>query len=132
MIDQDIIESSNSPWNFPLLLIPKSDGSWRPCVDFRRLNEVTIPDRFPLPVLSDLLMNIGGSNSVFSTIDLASGFWQIPKDEDSKPLTAFSTPESHYQFKRMPFGLRSSPITFSHLMSLVYWEPSCIVSLMML
>lgn len=116
MLQSDVIESSNSPWNAPLILVPKRDGTWRPVIDYRKLNRVTIPDRFPLPVLNDLLQSIG-RNKVFSTLDLLQGFWQIPLDEESKQLTAFSTPNGHFHFKRMPFGLRSSPITFSRLMT---------------
>ena len=120
MIHDEVIEESASPWNFPMILVPKSDGSWRPCIDFRRLNAATIPDRYPVPVLSDLLQSLGTENKVFSNIDLAQGFWQIEMEEKSKELTAFSTPDGHYQFKRMPFGLHSSPLTFSRLMNTVF------------
>ena len=80
MLDQGVIQESTSPWNSPLLLVPKQDGSWRPCVDFRQLNKVTVPDRYPLPVLGDLLKSLG-HNKVFSTLDLLSGFWQVPLDD---------------------------------------------------
>lgn len=70
-------------------IVPKKDGSWHPVVDFRKLNQVTIPDRFPLPVLTDLLQNIG-QNKVFSTLDLLQGFWQVLLDPESRELTVFS------------------------------------------
>ena len=119
MLEQGVIEESTSPWNSPLLLVPKQDGTWRPCIDFRQLNKVTVPDRFPIPVLSDLLRSLG-RNKVFSTLDLLSGFWQVPLDSESRPLTAFTTPTGHYEFVCMPFGLHSSPITFSRLMNAVF------------
>ena len=120
MLGEGIIEPSFSPWNFPMVLVPKSDGTWRPCIDFRRLNAVTIPDRYPIPVMGDLLQSLGNGNKIFSKIDLAQGFWQIPMDDNSKELTAFSTPDGHYQFRRMPMGLRSSPFTFSRLMNNIF------------
>ena len=119
MLRQGVVEPSKSPWNFPLILVPKKDGTWHPVIDYRRLNAVTQPDRFPIPVLSDLLHSLG-KNKVFSTIDLLSGFWQIPLREESRELTAFSTPTGHYQFVVTPFGLHSSPITFSRLMQMVF------------
>ena len=75
MIRDDIVEPAASPFNAPLLLVPKPNGEWRVVVDFRQLNSITIPDRFPMPVLSDLLQSLGESNGVFSTLDLRSGFF---------------------------------------------------------
>ncbi|ROT72161.1 enzymatic polyprotein [Penaeus vannamei] len=88
-----------------MILVPKKDGSLRPVIDYRKLNALTIPDRFPIPSLRSLLQD--------------SGFFQVQMDKDSRPLTAFSTPQGHFQFKSMPFGLRNSPITFSRLMSII-------------
>ncbi|ROT79767.1 hypothetical protein C7M84_001508 [Penaeus vannamei] len=85
----------------------------------RKLNALTIPDRFPIPSLRSLLQDVGKGHAVFSTLDLQSGFFQVQMDKDSRPLTAFSTPQGHFQFKSMPFGLRNSPITFSRLMSII-------------
>ncbi|MEL7521519.1 MAG: reverse transcriptase family protein, partial [Cyanobacteria bacterium J06553_1] len=113
-----VIEDSESPWNFPLILVPKKTNEWRPCVDYRRLNDCTTPDRYPMPVLTELLQGLGKA-SVFSSLDLISGYHQVSMDPESKELTAFSTPEGHYQFKVMPFGLRNAPTTFSRLMDLV-------------
>ncbi len=75
MITEDIVEPAASPFNTPLLLVPKKSGEWRVVVDFRKLNSITVPDRFPMPVLSDLLQSIGESNCVFSTLDLKSGYF---------------------------------------------------------
>ena len=80
---------------------------------------MTVSDRFPLPILGDLLKSLG-KNRVFSTLDLMSGFWQVPLDEQSQPLTAFSTPTGHWEFVSMPFGLTSSPITFTRLMTAIF------------
>ena len=119
MVSQGVVSPSASPYNSPLILVPKKDGKFRPCVDFRSLNSITVPDRFPLPVLSEVLNGLGGKK-VFSTLDLLSGFWQVPLAEESKDLTAFSTPSGHFRFEVMPFGLRNSPITFVRLMSMVF------------
>ena len=119
LLEQGIIEPSNSPWSAPMLLVPKQDGSLRPVIDYRKLNDLTIPDRFPVPVIRLLLQEIGQSQNVFSTIDLKTGFHQVEVAEESKEVTAFSTPEGHFQFLKMPFGLRNAPITFSRLMALV-------------
>lgn len=121
MLKQNIIEPSSSPWNSPVWVVPKkSDASgkkkWRIVIDYRKLNEITVGDSYPLPNISDILDQLGHSK-YFSTIDLTSGFHQIkmaPKDADK---TAFSIPTGHYQFKRMPFGLRNAPSTFQRLMN---------------
>ena len=117
MLDQDIIEPAASPFNAPLLLIPKANGESRVVVDFRRLNSITVPDRYPMPVLSDLLQSIGESNAVFSTLDLQSGFFQVELEEYCRPYTAFTTSSGQYAFKRMAMGLRNSPLTFVRLMN---------------
>jgi len=101
-----------------MILVPKKDGSLRPVIDYRKLNALTIPDRFPIPSLRSLLQDVGKGHAVFSTLDLQSGFFQVQMDKDSRPLTAFSTPQGHFQFKSMPFGLRNSPIT-SRVMSII-------------
>ncbi len=78
MIDQGVVQSSTSPWNSPLFLVPKKDNTWRPVIDHRKLNSVTVANRFPLPVLTDLLQSLGEHNTVFSSLDLLSGYWQVP------------------------------------------------------
>ncbi len=72
---QGVIQESQSPWNSPLCLVPKKDGSYRPVIDFRKVNALTVPDHYPLPVLSELLQSTGKHNTVFSSLDLLSGFW---------------------------------------------------------
>ena len=120
MSDKKVIRPSHSPWNAPMILVPKKNGSLRPVIDYRKLNDCTIDDRYPIPVLSDLLREIGPGNTVFTTIDLTSGFWQVELEEASKPLTAFSTPGGHWEFNSMPFGLKGAPLTFSRIMANVF------------
>ncbi len=90
---------------------------FRPVIDFRRVNEVTEDEKYPLPVLKDLLMSLGKGNRYFSSLDLLAGYWQVKMVPASRAMTAFSTPSSHFEFKRMPFGLRTSPISFSRMMN---------------
>ena len=116
---EGIIRKSSSPFNFPLLAVPKKDGTHRVCVDFRRLNEKTIPDRFPAACMQDLISEIGG-RKIYSSIDLLQGFLQVPLEEESRSLTAFSTTKGHYEFCRMPFGLQGSPTTFTRLVNTVF------------
>ena len=117
--EEGVVERSSSPFNFPLLVVPKKDGTHRVCVDFRKLNAVTVPDRYPAACMQDLIAQIGGKQ-IYSSIDLLQGFLQVPLEEESRPLTAFSTTKGHYQFLRMPFGLQGSPITFTRLVNTVF------------
>ena len=116
---EGIVRKSSSPFNFPLLAVKKKDGSTRVCVDFRRLNDVTVKDRYPVACLPDLFAEIG-SKKFFSSVDLLQGFLQVPVQEGSRPLTAFSTPRGHFEFNRMPFGLCGSPITFTRMVNTVF------------
>ena len=120
MLDQGVIQNSKSPWNSPLFLVPKKDGTYRPVIDFRKVNEVTENDRYPLPVLKDLLMSLGKGNKMFSSLDLLSGYWQVPMAPESREVTAFSTPQGHYEWLRMPFGLKSAPITFQRMINTLF------------
>lgn len=123
MLEEGIIEMSKSPWNSPLLVVPKKPGPdgqkrWRVVVDYRKLNKITTGDAFPLPRIEDILDQLGHSR-YFSTLDLASGYHQIEIAQKDREKTAFSTPYGHYHFKRMPFGLKGAPATFQRLMNYV-------------
>ena len=110
-----VIQPSSSPWSSPVVMVRKQDRSHRFCVDYRQLNAVTKPDAFPLPRIDDLL----GGAKYFSTLDLASGFWQIRMEPESQEKTAFATPHRLYEFLVMPFGLTNAPAVFQRLMQRV-------------
>ena len=117
-LEAGIIRESTSPWSSPLVYVRKRDGSTRQCVDYRKLNEVTKKDAYPLPRIEDCLDCLGGAN-IFSTLDLQSGYWQIEIKEDDRPKTAFSTRTGHYEYVTMPFGLCNAPSTFERAMELI-------------
>lgn len=107
----DIIEPSDAAWSSPIVPVRKKDGSIRMCVDYRKLNSVTIPDKFPVPNLLDSIYGLYGTK-FFSRLDLIRGFYQLPIHPESRPFTAFSTQRNHWQFKRLSFGLRNAPSAF--------------------
>ena len=121
--EKGIITESNSPWNSPLLVVPKkADASgekqWRLVIDYSKLNEKTVGDAYPLPDITEILDQLGQSK-YFSCIDMVMGYHQIEMADADSALTAFSTKEGHWQYKRLPFGLKTAPATFQRMMNVV-------------
>lgn len=118
LLRKGIIEPSSSAWASPLVPVRKKNGNLRICVDFRAVNSKTRKDSFPLPNLSDAVSQFKG-NQYFSSLDLLAGYHQVPLDEDSREITAFTTGEQLYQYTKLPFGVTNGPATFSRLVSIV-------------
>jgi len=111
MRELGLVQPSSSAWASPVVLVPKKDGSTHFCVDYRRLNHVTKKDVYPLPRIDDILDTLGKAK-YFTTLDLASGYWQVEMDPVSQAKTAFTTHCGLYEFTRVPFGLCNTPATF--------------------
>ncbi|UYV64482.1 hypothetical protein LAZ67_3000918, partial [Cordylochernes scorpioides] len=128
LLEHKLIRISDSPWAFPIVMVPKKDGNKRMCIDYRRLNEITLDDRQPLPHIQDMFDRLHGSR-FFSTLDVAWGYWQIEMDPQSIQKTAFVTNDGHYEFLVMPFGLKNAASTFQriiqHILGELLWKGTC-------
>ena len=131
LFDRNIIQESHSPWSSPIVLVRKKDNTFRFCIDYRKLNAITIRDSHPIPRQDDSLDALN-SSSFFSVMDLSSGYWQVPLHPNDKEKTAFTTGTSLYHFNVMPFGLVNAPMTFQRLMEValhgLHWS-KCLIYL---
>ncbi|CAF5019441.1 unnamed protein product, partial [Rotaria sp. Silwood1] len=107
---------STSPWSSPVVLVKKKDGTTRFCVDYRRLNQITTKDAFPLPRIDDIYDQLTKA-TYFTKFDFNAGYFQVPLDKADRPKTAFSTRDGHFQFKVLPQGLTNGPPTFQRIVN---------------
>lgn len=118
LLENGLAKSSCSPWSSPCILVPKPDGSFRFCTDFRKVNAVTVPDSYPLPRMEDCVDNVGFAQFV-SKLDMLKGYWQVPLTSKASEIAAFVTPDSFLQYTAMAFGLRNAPATFQRLVNMI-------------
>jgi hypothetical protein len=121
MMQNELIEPCHSEWSSPCILVPKTDGSYRFCTDYRKVNSVTKTDSFPIPRMDDCIDKVGNAKYV-TKLDLMKGYWQIPLTERAVEVSAFVTPDGLYVYKVMPFGMKNSGATFQRLMNRVVFE----------
>ena len=119
LLKQGLIEPASGAWSSPVVLVKKKDGSWRFCIDYRRLNDITQQDAYPLPRIDESLDALAGAR-YFTTLDLTSGYWQVPLDVDAQEKSAFCTRGGLWKWKVLPFGLTSAPATFQRMMKGVF------------
>ncbi|KAG3070611.1 hypothetical protein PI125_g22943 [Phytophthora idaei] len=117
-LDFGLIRPSTSPWASPVLMIRKADGGIRFCIDYRKLNAVTVKDSYPIPLIDDIL-DVLGNAKLFSTMDIALGYWNVPMDPDSVEKIAFTSNFSLYEWLVMPFGLCNAVPAFERLMEII-------------
>ena len=131
MLKEGVIEPASSEWASPVVLVPKPDGSMRFCVDYRRLNALTIRDSYPLPRMDECIDSLGDAQ-LFSTLDCNSGYWQIPVEPSDRDKTTFTSHEGTFRYTRMPFGLTNAPATFQRVVNMTLagltWK-TCLVYL---
>ena len=118
MLSANVIRSSSSPWASPLVTVPKKDGTTRFCVDYRKLNNVSVRNAYPLPNNDDIFTHLGKAK-FYSCLDLKSGYWQIKMATKDKAKTAFTSHQGLFELNVMPFGLNNAPSVFQELMNKV-------------
>ena len=118
-----MIEPLNSDWAAPVLFAPKKDGRLRFCIDYRRLNEITVKDSYPIPRMDECIDSLGDA-AVFTSLDAYSGYWQVAIKPEDRKKYAFICHSGHFQYVRMPFGLTNAPATFQRALDMIFLVPN--------